>query len=454
MSNVKVLLPRENLVHAAAQEIDTSSGANLSNYIVVFPGKRPAHFLRKALTEQYSSSFIPPRIFSIDNFVDFIARNQLGINKPQIDVLDAVSILYDVHLHANPKLGVEYYTTLDSFLPVGIKLFQELEEVMLANLPLNRIRDALIGIQYPKYHSLAYYYESFYAQIERRKLITRSLLYRTISEHISKVDVQQYKKIILAGFYAFTGVEKEFFHNLSKRKNVSFLFQQGPGLKAQLGKIGISIDSDLDSQQNGIPNIHFYKTPDTHGQAFGLATLFKQKIDSGNRPDSRSVVVVPSAMSLFPIIHFPLSFFKEEEYNIALGYPLVRTPVYGFINSLMDLIAGEVEGKYSAELYVKFVLHPYTKNIHWKNRSDVTRILFHTIEQYLAERGANALLTLETLENDTLLFERTQQALSGLDNVPTIEEMQIHLREIHDKTIRRFQHFASIGDFGKQVSEV
>jgi len=60
------------IVPAGASLIDEiarrllDSGRDVRDALVVFPGKRPAHFLRRRLAEELGSSFIPPRILSMD----------------------------------------------------------------------------------------------------------------------------------------------------------------------------------------------------------------------------------------------------------------------------------------------------------------------------------------------------------------------------------------------------
>ena len=46
-----------------------------------------------------------------------------------------------------------------------------------------------------------------------------------------------------------------------------------------------------------------------------------------------------------------------------MGYPLHRTPVYGFFNNLMELVASMEGERVYVPDYLKFVLHPYAKNI-------------------------------------------------------------------------------------------
>ena len=59
-------LIRETLVHLQA------TGKDFSGSLVVFPGKRPSHFLRKALAARVGSSFIPPVLHSMDQFIDYL----------------------------------------------------------------------------------------------------------------------------------------------------------------------------------------------------------------------------------------------------------------------------------------------------------------------------------------------------------------------------------------------
>ena len=78
--------------------------------------------------------------------------------------------------------------------------------------------------------------------------------------------------------------------------------------------------------------------------------------------------------------------------------------MYGFLETLMELIVSKYEHRYSVSHYIKFVLHPYTKNIRYETRSDVTRILFNSIEEFFLKEHSAEFFSLEELENNTLLF--------------------------------------------------
>lgn len=456
MSRLKIISPKEDLVEAVAHHLQPH-GNDFSSSVVVFPGKRPAHFLRKLLAERAGTSIIPPSIFSIDHFVEFLLQDHLGIRRKVVGTVDAIAILHDVHLRLNSKLGGTSYTSLDAFLPLAIKLNGELEEVVMAEVPQRRLQEVALGIKYTKFHPLSDYYDQFYREIEQRDCLTRSTMYRMVADGMDAIDFGGFDKVLLAGFYAFTNVEKRIVSHLHKLENAIFLFQNGLGLRKQLEDLGIEPDDSAFPETvspDTAPSIHFYRAPDKHGQILALAATFEEKIRSGTLLDERSVVVLPSAEALFPVLHAPLSLLNEEEYNISLGYPLVRTPVFGFLNSLMELVSGSFNGKYSAHSYLRFVLHPYTKNIRLGARSDVTRILFHRIEEFLARHKAKLLLTLNELEGDEALHDFIFKAFEGLGDAPTRDDLKRHVKTIHDQTIGRFLSFSSLGDFSQRGIDV
>jgi len=119
MSTSIIISPDENLVGEVAARLE-ADGIDYSRNMVVFPGKRPAHFLRKRLGEQLGRSYIPPRAFSIDTFIDYVHSELLHEKQREIQPLDAVAILHRLHLSDTDRLGGRSFETLDSFLPLGL----------------------------------------------------------------------------------------------------------------------------------------------------------------------------------------------------------------------------------------------------------------------------------------------------------------------------------------------
>jgi CRISPR/Cas system-associated exonuclease Cas4 (RecB family) len=177
-------------------------------------------------------------------------------------------------------------------------------------------------------------------------------------------------------------------------------------------------------------------------------------LESGTPMNEKTVIILPTADALFPVIHQTLPLLPQDQYNIALGYPLERTPLFGFLSNLMDLGAGARDGDVPAPEYTTFVLHPYTKNIRFGQRSDVTRVLFHAIETHLAGTQSRLFVSLESLETNNVLLDGVCRSLAAGGIDVSLVDLQNHLRTIHDQTIRKFLNLQSLGEFAARAVEI
>src|SRR4030043_2046318 len=267
--NVLLISPSENLVEKVAENL-ISIEKDYSSNLVVFPGKRPSHFLRKVLGDKERSSFIPPLIFSMDEFIEHVHGESLNLEGRKLEAIDAISILYGIHAASPEHLGRKSFLTPDTFFPVGMKIYNDLAEFHIEGVPSKKVReiDSIAGENIPeptakRLQSLSYFYETFYRRIEKDHFSTRSSRYRAVSENIGRLNLDRFKKVILAGFFALTESEKEIFRSLMKRENTLFIFQEGEGMNKKLSDLGVTIRREFTPTQ---PEIQCYKSPDTHGQ--------------------------------------------------------------------------------------------------------------------------------------------------------------------------------------------
>ena len=68
MSERIILGPTDRLIEIVSSRLE-AQGRDYSHTAIVFPGKRPAHFLRKELAACAGGAIIPPKIFSVDDFI-------------------------------------------------------------------------------------------------------------------------------------------------------------------------------------------------------------------------------------------------------------------------------------------------------------------------------------------------------------------------------------------------
>ena len=132
--------PTRSLIDAVAEHLE-GAARDYSSSLVVFPGKRPCHFLRKALAKKERSSFIPPRIFSMDEFIDYLHGDRMGLAGRRLEAIDAISILYDIHRDSVDRLGTADFLAPDAFFSLGMKIYHDLEELYIEGVPPSAVRE-------------------------------------------------------------------------------------------------------------------------------------------------------------------------------------------------------------------------------------------------------------------------------------------------------------------------
>ena len=450
MKRAVELSPQHNLVEYLG-EILLEGTSNPENNIVVFPGKRPSHFLRKFLSQRIKRPFRAPYIFSMDEFVDFLYES-LGYSDKKISAVDGVSLIYSIHSE-NPLITGKNALSLDEFLPWGFKIFSDLEELYIEFVDPQKLRevDLLWGEKIPekvreKLISLSQLYNIFYGELEKRSVSTRSLRYRRVAEEIESVKFEKYNNVVIAGFFALTESERKIFENLKTRPNSIFIFQEGPHIEE------IYRTLSLNPERIDIPQIHrteynFYRSADVHGEIFALGELLKAKPVS-----IRDVIVLPSSDTLFPILQNVIP-VAQGKFNISMGYPVHRTPLHSLLEVLGKVLETKLDSLYFVPAYLKFVLHPYIKNIYLHGESTPTRIIFHTIEEYLVEKNRR-LIELTELEEDSDLLESFQRKICPLYPEITEQELKEHLKKIHRETLKKFEVITNVCDFCKKLLDL
>ncbi|MFA5354765.1 MAG: PD-(D/E)XK nuclease family protein [Thermodesulfovibrionales bacterium] len=454
--NILILPPGRDLIEELLSHLKGGE-RDYSPSLVVFPGKRPGHFLRKALAAKTGAAFIPPTVLSMDEFIDLICEG--AGQKKKLETIDAVALLYQIHRASPSPLGGKGFMTPDSFFPIGLKLYRDIEELAIEGVRPQTLKgtETFISEGLPeqsreRLQSISWFYEQFYKEIAERGFSTRSARYRTAAQATDNMALEGFESIVFAGFFALTKTEKRLFKKLQGFSNAVFIFQQGVGLEEKLRELGVAAEAP--GEGSAAPEIHFYKSPDTHGQVLALGRILAEEIEAGRPLRENTVIVLPSSETLFPLLRQGLSALPEEAYNVSLGYPLQRTPVFGFFNNLMELINSMAGDRIYIPDYLKFALHPYTKNIYFKGSSEVTRILFHGIEEELLRQKAKTFTTLREIEENRTIFSDVLKKIPQDSNGVTGELLLKHLKNIHRSTIERFLSVKNIGDFAANCMEV
>ncbi len=450
MTRAFVIPPTADLIERIADHL-RPEGNDYRACRVVFPGKRPQHFLLKSVARRVGTSFLPPHIHAIDDFAEFIALRHLPAGIRKATQLDAARILFDIHRAMPERLGGTHFLALERFLPLGLRLFMELEELALSMAPPAHVRQETSVITSGKLHLIAEIAERFSVALTERELTTRAQLYVTAAGQFIDSDVEGMRQLVFAGFYGFTPAERMLLTKAAQFKGAAFFFTDGPGLRRRLEEIGM--EAEWEEGEPGDPEISLTESADPHGEVFAVAADLRTELAAGRTPTERNVIVVPQADTLFPLLHHALGQLPADGYNISLGIPLERTPLAGLFHALHELAATERNGRLAVSAYLQVMLHPYVKNYRFGQRTDVSRILMHTLEERLAERSGRGTVTLEEIEHDDELFT---QAVFRIPDEGSLNAVQLreHLHDIHRRFFRSWRRPASVGSFAAACAEI
>lgn len=456
--------PGQDLPEILASRLLESS-QDLTGFQVVFPEKRPGHYLRKTLARKLKKSFRPPVIQSFDEFVDSLYLEINQNHDHPADPIDAVSILYQLHRQQSQPLGGKAFLSLDEFFPLGLKLYQDLEELKAGLVtPENFLMiDSLAGQNLPektrvRLQKVSFFFENFYNRLAEEKLSTRATRLVTVLNQLRPEQLNRFEQTILAGFYQLTSGETRLVKKLLESELVCLYLLDGPEIEDMIQSLGFDLKQAQfipeDPGNGSQPEIHFYLSPDSHGQLFILNNLLAEKVKNPSLLNEKQVIVLPALESLIPLHQQTLSALPEEAFNISLGYPLTRTPLYNFFDCLFNLIqTADESDRIYAPYYLDFVLHPYTKNIYFPGpqpRAELTRILFHAIQESLNQKKGNLFWSLEEIAAERE-WQKKIDEYSEMARTPKAPEFIKHLQLIHQHTIEPFFRIENIRDFALKL---
>ncbi|HEK85191.1 MAG TPA: PD-(D/E)XK nuclease family protein [Candidatus Aminicenantes bacterium] len=460
---VTLVPPGMDLIELLAEHL-LGSKIDLTKTWVIFPEKRPGHYLRKALASRLKSGYFPPAINSLDEFIDRLYEEFLGIKDKTLTTLEAINLLFEIHKSLPSPLGNQAFLSLDEFFPLGFKLYQDLEELKMAGLTRDKFMmvDTLTAESIPektksRFQKLSFFYENFYQRLENDCYSTQASRLEKVIEKINPAMFEQLDRIILAGFYLQAEAEIKLLGKVLESNKSCLYLGDGPGIEQMIRKLRIESNelTLLTPPSLPKPEIEFFLSPDGHGQLFALNNLLSEKANRPELLNEKQVIVLPAAETLVPLHQQTLSALPEESYNISLGYPLTRTPLYSFFDCLFNLIqTSDEEGRVYAPDYLNFVLHPYTKNIYFPGpvrRAELTRILFHLVEKILTGKRGKLFWFLEEIVLEPELSRELSAYGAENSDWPEVKAFLNHLSSIHQKTIQPFLEISSIGDFASKL---
>ncbi|MEF3168276.1 MAG: PD-(D/E)XK nuclease family protein [Deltaproteobacteria bacterium] len=373
---------------------------DLSDAACVFPGKRPALYLRQELARRIGRAFLPPAIFDVDGFMSYLARmTERGRGLREADL---VTRLHHVFSAAREAGKTRLSERFEDFLFWGMRLLEIFDEFGTELVDAADIEGAVVialheaGLSEEAqgiWQTLPDLFKAYKRRLLDEHIATRGENYRSAAEAIDRIDLP-FDQCVIAGFTALTRAEEKVFASLARRGIARMVIQEDrqggfhtrPDFAARL--IGVipgtweRMDGPVTSPPS--PHIQIFRAPDLHAE-LDLARKVMQEIPL---PDTSDMAIcLPDPGALVPV----LAWLVEETgapFNVSMGYPLERTPAASLLMKALDAVESEEGGACHVPEYLAFLKHPIVMSLTPKDAPETgdLRPVVHAVSQACTER--------------------------------------------------------------------
>jgi len=430
---------------------------DISRLGIVFGGKRPSLFIKRALAKKMGTCFYTPQFFSIDEFVHYIVSQYQSFGAAQD--LDNCYMLYNLTKDVAPELlaGRE---TFAEFLPWTREIIRFIDMLDLENVKdkalLNIKDNAEIGYDVPEeinglLQHIVKIRKTYHEKISETKTYSRGYQYLKAADVVGKVSFEQFVQILFCNFFYFNRSEEQIVKNLYDRNLATLIFQGDRRKWPVLERISQNMDCNIvegEKYKSPTFNLNLYSGFDVHSQVGHIREILKTI-----KEKDKTVIVLPNPNHIIPLLSEMTSII--EDFNISMGYPLKRSSLYSLFKFIFKAQLSKKHGRYYAKDYLKVIRHPFIKNLKLGKNQTVTRILVHKIEEILTGKEETSISGSLFIElEDILALDELYMMTEGICDRLSIEtgrrELQEILKTIHQylfsafEKVDTFQSFAAV----------
>jgi hypothetical protein len=365
----------------------------LSEYCLVFPGRRAGVFFTAYLNELVEQPMLSPEIITI---------NELISNLTDLQETDTVSLVLKLQEVYSKVTGLQEsldefffwgeillgdFDDIDKYLLNADDLFRNIADLKelenqfdyltdeqrkaieefwgnLEKVPSSFNKEKFIDI----WMKLADIYHRFKISLKETGIAYPGMIYREVAETLNENQLTELpaEKYVFVGFNALNNCEKTIFRKLDKQKKAMFFWdyadfymkdvenEAGSFLRTNLVQFPAPKDFRLEEPETARRKLKLVAVPGniTQAQAINLPGVL-DKFHLNSRFDNTAFVLADENL-LIPVISSVGNSFQEI--NITMGYPFVNTPVYGFISQLISLQRNVRRSSRSAVFYYKPVV--------------------------------------------------------------------------------------------------
>jgi hypothetical protein len=370
----------ESFLSKLAKELLSNNSSSLHNINIVLPNKRAKIFLIEELKKQSSTTFLAPKIISIEMLIEEIS---------QLRTLDNIELLFEFYIVYLDNTETSKQQGFEKFSSWAVTLIQDFNEIDRYLINQNEIFSYLLDIERIKHWSpnvnnqsklienhldfwklMPFYYQKFTEHLINKKVGYQGLLYRKASENCTDFAKNSEDiTFVFAGFNALNACEETIIKCLLEHNKASVFWDiDSAFLKDEFHDAGLFLRRIKNSWKhfethpfNWITdafsrdkNIEVIGTPKSIGQA-KIAGKIIEKIVFENKSLENTAIVLSEENILIPVLNaLPV---EVENLNITMGYPSKNNPAQILIYKLFQLqLNAQNRNKKQSVFYYKEVL--------------------------------------------------------------------------------------------------
>lgn len=383
-----------------AHDLYTKIGNDLSRTLLVFPNKRANLFFNEYLAKESDLPIWSPATMSITDLFQKLSVQKIG------DPIRLVCELYKVFKEETKseealddfyfwaELLISDFDDVDKNLVDADRLFANLQDLknlmndydfldteqeqaiqqFFQNFSIERrtaLKEKFISI----WDRLGPIYRHYRKNLLELGIAYEGMLYRNVIEQLD-TTVLKYDKYVFVGFNVLNKVEHRLFKLLEDAGKAMFYWdydvfytqripkhEAGEFLKRNLKDFPNELPESFFDSFKAAKKIRYISASTENAQARFLPEWIRMTFSSEYEEKQNAVVLCNEAL-LLPVLH---SIPQEvKNVNITMGFPLVQTPVYSFINAAMELQTNGYRaesGRFTYATVAAILKHPYTRQL-------------------------------------------------------------------------------------------
>ena len=397
----------ETFLQLVAQDLKNKIKGDLSHTAIIFPNKRASLFFNEYLASQVNHPLWSPAYFTISDLFRQLSILHLG------DPIRLVCELYHIFCHETGsretlddfyfwgELLISDFDDLDKNLVDADRLFNNLQNLhditddnsFLTPEQNEALKQFFINFN-PEQHTelkrrftflwdkLGAIYNKYQQRLTHLGIAYEGMMYRRVIEELNTA-ILPHEHYVFVGFNVLNQVESRFFQCLQEagkalfywdydiaytrlplEANPPYTHEAGEFILRNLRKFPNELSEKHFDCLRSSKQINLISASTENAQARFLPQWISHIQAENKNLERENAVVLCNESLLLPVLH---SIPQEvHNVNVTMGFPLAQTPIYGFINALLELQTSGFNsktGRYEYENVLTILRHPYTRQL-------------------------------------------------------------------------------------------